>query len=268
MADPYLVPCLVTLRAEFNSLSPGRDKGADGWIGDTAHQSHTSDHNPQADGRVLAIDIDSTGPWPGGVTDFNAFNMTVESLRGDDRLEYIIWNRRICSRDQGWTWRTYTGSADPHTNHAHFSARHDHAGNTSTAPWGLTQENDDMLVKKGDSGEEVKFWQFVLNEVADAKLTVDGDYGTSTEAAVNADRKARGQGPNPAISGWHAFMLLRDLAAENAAAGPQGKTGPAGPQGPAGSQGPKGDKGDSGAGDSFSGTLTVTGGQLDVTATA
>jgi hypothetical protein len=34
-----------------------------------------------------------------------------------------------------------------------------------------------MLVKKGDSGEEVKFWQMILNEVDDAGLTVDGDYG-------------------------------------------------------------------------------------------
>ena len=138
MASPYLVPCLVTLRAEFNAVAPGRDKGADGWIGDTAHQSRTSDHNPDSQGRVLAVDIDSTGPWPGvGVTDFNAFNMMVESLRGDARLEYIIWNRRICSRDQGWKWRTYTGTTDPHTGHAHFSARHDHTGNTSTADWGI-----------------------------------------------------------------------------------------------------------------------------------
>jgi hypothetical protein len=125
------VPCLVTLRAEFNAVAPGRDTGADGWIGDTAHQSRTSDHNPQADGRVLALDIDSTGPWP------VPFNSLVESLRGDARLEYVIWNRRIASRDQGWTWRTYTGSSDPHTGHAHFSARHDHTGNTSTADWGI-----------------------------------------------------------------------------------------------------------------------------------
>lgn len=129
MTAPYLVACLATLRAEFNELAPDRDKGSDGWIGDEAHQHEVSDHNPDSQGRVLAVDIDSTGPWP---YDFTAM---VESLRGDSRLEYIIWNRRIASRDQGWTWRTYTGTSDPHTGHAHFSARHDHTGNTSTASW-------------------------------------------------------------------------------------------------------------------------------------
>ncbi|GIF08643.1 hypothetical protein [Actinoplanes siamensis] len=135
-ATPYLVTCLVTLRAEFNRLSPRRDKSSDGWIGDTAHASRTSDHNPDGAGRVLAIDIDSDGPWP------VPFGALVERLRGDPRLEYIIWNRRIASRSRGWTWRTYTGSSDPHTGHAHLSARHDHTGNTSTAPWGLIQEDD------------------------------------------------------------------------------------------------------------------------------
>jgi hypothetical protein len=36
MPDWFLVPCLVQLRTEFNTLSPNRDKGADGSIGDTA----------------------------------------------------------------------------------------------------------------------------------------------------------------------------------------------------------------------------------------
>ncbi|WP_080127741.1 MULTISPECIES: hypothetical protein [unclassified Actinoplanes] len=121
----------MTLRSEFNRLSPRRDKDSDGWIGDAAHSSRVSDHNPDRAGRVLALDIDSTGPWP------QPFGDLVETLRGDSRLEYIIWNRRIASRARGWTWRAYAGSADPHTGHAHFSARHDHAGNNSTAPWPL-----------------------------------------------------------------------------------------------------------------------------------
>lgn len=144
MTDPYLIKCLVTLRAEFNALSPNRDKSSDGWIGDAKHQSETSDHNPDSKGRVLAIDIDSSGPWP------VPFGDLVESLRGDSRLEYVIWNRRIASRSQGWTWRTYTGTSDPHTNHAHFSARHDHTGESSTAPWGLgdfMELTDDQIDK-------------------------------------------------------------------------------------------------------------------------
>ena len=46
MASWILVPCLVSLRSEFNKLAPGRDKASDGSIGDTAHQQESSDHNP------------------------------------------------------------------------------------------------------------------------------------------------------------------------------------------------------------------------------
>ena len=43
-----LAPSLVHARAEVNAGWPGRDKTSDGWIGDTAHQSTGSDHNPGA----------------------------------------------------------------------------------------------------------------------------------------------------------------------------------------------------------------------------
>jgi hypothetical protein len=146
MPDWYLVPCLVQLRTEFNALSPDRDKGADGSIGDTAHQAEsTSDHNPDALGRVLAVDIDSTGPWP---ADFDALVKYIVGRQrsgADNRLQYVIWNRRIASRSTNWAWATYTGTADPHTGHAHFSARHDHTGNTSGSSWGLTEEFDVAL---------------------------------------------------------------------------------------------------------------------------
>lgn len=159
---PFLVPALAALRNEFNLISPGRDKGADGWIGDEAHKERTSDHNPDSAGRVLAVDIDSSGPWP----DRTWFDLAVRRLVDDQgagrdaRLEYVIWNRRIASHDRGWVWREYTGSNDPHTNHAHFSARHDHTGNNSSAPWGLQKGpdmplGDDLIKITEDTAAEI-----------------------------------------------------------------------------------------------------------------
>lgn len=116
----------------------------------------------------------------------------------------------------------------------------------------------DMLVKKGDTGEEVRYWQYVLNELGYSVGAVDGDYGAKTEAAVNAHRKAKGQGVASYISGWHGFVLHRDLMVKYA-----GRPGPAGPQGPAGA---KGDPGPAGPPGQLTGTLTVTGGRLAVEA--
>jgi hypothetical protein len=146
----FLVPCLVELRREYNVLSPDRDKGADGWIGDAAHQATTSDHNPDSQGRVLAVDVDSTGPWPVPFADTVA--MVVGRCRSgrEDRLEYLIWDRGIYSRSYGWVKRVYIG-ADPHTGHAHFSARHDHHGQDDVRGWNLLsllpKEYDEMATK-------------------------------------------------------------------------------------------------------------------------
>lgn len=153
MSAWVLVPCLVALRNEYNAVAPGRDKGSDGSIGDSAHTS-SSDHTPDEDSDVLrdhdadsknevhALDIDSTGPWP--ETDF--FDARIEGIvfrhrHGlDDRLKYIIWNRQIASASWGWTWRTYTGTSDPHTGHAHFSAQYTTTQENDTSYWGVESE--------------------------------------------------------------------------------------------------------------------------------
>lgn len=159
MAAWILVPCLVALRDEFNEVAPGRDKGADGSIGDSNHTS-ASDHTPDEDSDVLrghdadsknevhALDIDSSGPWPAA----GWFDRTIRELVAREkqeyesptavgRLKYVIWNRQIASRSWGWTWRPYT-LADPHTNHAHFSARYDSGPEADTRPWGVAEEDD------------------------------------------------------------------------------------------------------------------------------
>ena len=49
----------LTLRKQVDRRWPKRDRGADGIIGDKAHQARPSDHNPNSRGFVDAIDIDA-----------------------------------------------------------------------------------------------------------------------------------------------------------------------------------------------------------------
>jgi len=86
-----------------------------GWIGDAAHQSECSDHNPDAGHVVHAIDVMVTGS--------RAEAVVSEALAHHDDLQYVIHNRTIWSVTVGWQARKYTGS-DPHTNHVHLSGKH------------------------------------------------------------------------------------------------------------------------------------------------
>lgn len=131
----------MALIAEINARWPRRDKASDGTIGDAAHATRSSDHNPWlvkgGQGIVRARDVDKDGvdaPW------------LVEHLRqlgqrGDPRLRpggYIIFNRRITSPDFT-RWNAYNGS-NPHDKHFHvsFSTDTGPAGFDSTAGWGIT----------------------------------------------------------------------------------------------------------------------------------
>lgn len=156
MGSWILVPCLVSLRAEFNLLAPDRDKASDGTVGDLVHAAGgTSDHLPDEDfpalrdkdpdstNEVHAIDVDSDLNRPGwDMTRATAVIVTRHRTGLDDRLQNVIWNRRIWSRSWGWSARAYTG-ASPHTEHAHFSARYTAAQEQDTGPWGLLEDDMD-----------------------------------------------------------------------------------------------------------------------------
>ena len=153
MADWILVPCLVSLRGEFNSLAPERDRASDGSIGDEAHASSSSDHNPDETGttpyedadninEVHAIDVDIDLRKPGWTMQRAVQIIVTRHRQGrDDRLQNVIYNRVIWSRSWGWTAREYTGS-NPHDKHAHFSSRYTTHEESSTSPWGLLEEDD------------------------------------------------------------------------------------------------------------------------------
>lgn len=136
---------LDTLLAEINAAAPNRDKAADGSIGDTAHSSRASDHNPNPAGVVRARDF-THDP---GTFDAHALAERVRLLgiKGHPALgpgAYVISNGRIASATYGWAWRGYSGS-NPHAHHAHVSVATAAAGYDSTRPWGVMGEPDDMF---------------------------------------------------------------------------------------------------------------------------
>jgi hypothetical protein len=169
--DWILVACLVSLRNEFNELAPSRDKSSDGSIGDGAHASSSSDHNPDetgatpyedADSRneVHAIDVDEDLRQAGwSMTRAVQIIVTRHREGRDDRLQNVIYERKIYSRSWGWTARTYTGS-NPHDKHAHFSARYTTAAESNTRSWGLleAQEADDRAKNTELENEVMDFW--------------------------------------------------------------------------------------------------------------
>lgn len=128
----------LALVAEVNARWPGRDKASDGTVGDAAHASRSSDHNPfiivSGTGVVRARDIDVDGIDAGWLAE----HLRQLGAAGDPRLRgggYLILNRRITLPSFAG-WRVYSGS-NPHTSHLHVSFSLDRAGFDSTAGWGI-----------------------------------------------------------------------------------------------------------------------------------
>lgn len=119
---PRLCKAGQQLRLQVDDSYPDRDRTSDGWIGDTRHQARPSDHNPDAEGIVRAIDIDrdlSGKAKPDLMPDL-ADQLRLCAKRGDKRISYIIFDGRIASSKKAWAWRTYTGS-NKHNHHCHIS---------------------------------------------------------------------------------------------------------------------------------------------------
>ena len=122
---------LLTLRTQVDAMAPSRSKAADGTIGDTAHSARKSDHNPNANNVVTAMDITHD---PAHGVDAGALAEMLR-LSKDQRIKYVISNRRIFSSQQTpWQWREYTG-ANAHTKHVHVSVNADPALYDDTKPW-------------------------------------------------------------------------------------------------------------------------------------
>ena len=113
----------VQLREQINDSFPDRDRTSDGWVGDTRHAHRVSDHTPDAQGWVRAIDIDRDlfkGSKPDIMPDLADQLRAACKSKSEKRISYIIFDGRIASPILGWRWRKYTG-ANKHTKHCHVS---------------------------------------------------------------------------------------------------------------------------------------------------
>ncbi len=113
----HLAPALVQLRTELDSRFPDRSRIYDGTIGDAAHASRVSAHNPDGWGLVRAMDITTVGPHGDEIR-----NLVLNAAIGNSRVYCVIHQRKIYSRRNNFVARPYAGS-NPHNSHIHVSLR-------------------------------------------------------------------------------------------------------------------------------------------------
>lgn len=119
---PKLCAAGKQLREQIDDAFADRDRTSDGWIGDTRHAARPSDHNPDDNGWVRAIDVDrdlSGKPKPDIMPDL-ADQIRLAGKSGEKRISYVIFDGRIASSRFNWRWRKYTGS-NKHNHHCHIS---------------------------------------------------------------------------------------------------------------------------------------------------
>jgi hypothetical protein len=142
------VPALDELFTQLNRIAPNRDKESDGRIGDAAHASGKSSHNPDdwyknaewegdsdktREVRAIDVDVDFKNPL------FNAQELVNHLVKYAKNgtfwwIRYVIYNGYIWHKNSDWERRVYTGS-NKHTKHVHinndFSQRADTVKNVN-----------------------------------------------------------------------------------------------------------------------------------------
>lgn len=124
-----LVAAGVTLRDQLNERFPKRDKRSDGWIGDYAHSTRASLHNPDKAGWVKALDIDEDFGASGSAETFCSQLLAyVRAGLDHGRILHVVYDGRVASGTfpnrhgrppMFWVWRQ--DATLGHKQHIHIS---------------------------------------------------------------------------------------------------------------------------------------------------
>lgn len=188
MTSPWIVvPNLNEAKDQFDKRFPKRDDASDGSIGNTAHSTHASSHNPDKSGypewrdgdsknEVRARDFDRDLKDP-DYTMESVVQLWVKLARAGTLwwVRYIIYNGRIWHKKDGFKTRVYTG-ANQHTEHMHITSDFTEKADTVT---GVNWHLGDLVPKSGgQGGGEVV--SPAPKPAAPESLVVDGKLGPKT----------------------------------------------------------------------------------------
>lgn len=189
------------LLAQINAAAPRRSKASDGSIGDAAHASRTSDHNPyirDRDGVPVVRARDFTHDPKGGFDSYAFARDLVKHKQNWKKIRYVISNYEIWNQAKGW--QPYHGK-NPHDHHVHVSVPEDQDLYDDTSDWVFTLGRSapvpgtgikappldaEPVLRQGDKGPAVKALQALL------KIIPDGDFGPKTKEALVTFQKSRG----------------------------------------------------------------------------
>lgn len=143
MVDFVVDKSLDVLLGQLNAHAPGRDKSSDGSIGDAAHQSRPSKHNPEdtedsSDGNDPDSQVDARDFTHDPDSGADMHQMTEEiRLSRDRRVNLVIWDEEQFSSystptRKAWTWGPYSGT-NRHKKHAHVETNDLY--NDDLTPW-------------------------------------------------------------------------------------------------------------------------------------
>jgi peptidoglycan hydrolase-like protein with peptidoglycan-binding domain len=195
-----LAKSLIKLREQLDAAHPNRSKVSDGSIGDQSHSARKSDHNPNAQGVVTAIDI--TADPANGIRG----DVLSRALAQDKRTKYVIWNGKIFrSYKPQLGWAAYTGT-NRHDKHVHISVLA--SGYDDVSPWFNLESEEPttqrLVLRFGDTGQAVVDLQRALG------IRMDGRFGPKLLAEVKAFQRTHGLEPD-GIVGRASWGKLREL---------------------------------------------------------